>query len=188
MLDLVLTDMEAVISCEVLPEIADHSLVRTTMQLSVAVETPVEGGCWDFRRADSAGPFFLFFFFLLLPESYNNSRPQSGSHVAAQEGTTVQTVHCHVTHNGLALVQEFAPFWQGIGPVVQRCTSTPSGARSESVESGHRNESCPTVHNGSCWLSSLKCWCRASVTIGQLLQELQRFPTPSTTRLATQDL
>ena len=54
LLDLVLTDMDTAVACEVLPEISDHRVILATLQLSAPVETAVDRVCWDFGRADWA--------------------------------------------------------------------------------------------------------------------------------------
>ena len=51
LLDLVLTDIESV-KCKVLPKIADHNVVETSLKLSVPQQAPVKREVWDYRKAD----------------------------------------------------------------------------------------------------------------------------------------
>ena len=51
LLDLVLTDSADVL-CRVLPKLADHSVVETTLVLEFSDTTAVQREVWDFAKAD----------------------------------------------------------------------------------------------------------------------------------------
>ena len=52
LLDLVLTDMAGCVKCKVLPPIADHRLVYTTVNVLLAIPEEHERYCWDFNKGD----------------------------------------------------------------------------------------------------------------------------------------
>ena len=55
LLDLVLMDCTSVISTKVLPEIADHRVVKVSFQISTASTPPIDRWVWDFKKADWKG-------------------------------------------------------------------------------------------------------------------------------------
>lgn len=51
LLDLVLSDLQAGVACEVLSEIADHKLVFSFVKISIPLPTLVDRKCWMFKEA-----------------------------------------------------------------------------------------------------------------------------------------
>ena len=55
LLDLVLTDMGACVTCTVLPQVEDHSQVLATLSCSVPTTLPVKRELWLYKKADWKG-------------------------------------------------------------------------------------------------------------------------------------